>query len=111
MMDQKVVVMGENKNKKNRIVSTGMYDVLLFFIIFTLPHLLSGAGFNWNFKDCFYTPNLFLRTGVEFWKGFLFEMPYAIGRWIGNTGFIPMIAFMILLEVVILAVKKRQGEI
>ena len=109
-MNQNVMTKAMAK-KKNRIISTGMLDVLLFFMIFTLPQLLSGTGLNWNFKECFYTPNLFMRTGAAFWKGFLFELPHAFGRWINNTGFLPLIALMIIFEVVILLNKKHQGEI
>ena len=110
-MNQEVRTEGMTKQKKDRIISTGMLDVLLFFMIFTLPQLLSGTRLNWNFKECFYTPNLFTRTGASFWKGFLFELPHAFGRWINNTGFLPILTLMILFEVAILFNKKHQGEI
>ncbi len=49
-----------------------------------------------NPKLLYYTPGLWERTGASFWKAFLFETPFALGRGIGWLIFPFLIIFYII---------------
>lgn len=79
----------------------GRYDTAFYiFILFTLPRLISKEGISFNFTNCFYTPGLFEKTGGNFIRAFLFELPIAFGRWICQSGMLPLLAVVLVLSII-----------
>ena len=111
MVNHTKAVACKDDKKKKEYVSPGVYSAIFFFCIFTLPQILSGTGLNWDIKCCFNTPDLFTRSGISLFRGVMFELPFAGGRWLCNTGFLPMIALLLVLDLIVYILKRRQGEI
>ena len=69
------------------LVAFGMTGTLKIYNLFHL-------------KELYYTPGLWDRTGIDFWKAFWFETPFALGR-----GFFGLLFFIIVLSYAYCALK------
>lgn len=85
-------------------------DAIVIFLVFTLPNILKQNALDFGFKNCFNTPDLFERSGLNFAKGFLFELPIAVARWTANTGLIPIVAILVILSIAQLMSKEGIEE-
>lgn len=92
-------IMKETKSKKALKTSIigNLSLAFIFFASFTLPALREGLYFNLN--SCFYTDGLFERSGFEFFREYIFELPFALGRWCGNIGMIPFVLFFVIISI------------
>lgn len=94
--------MKNSKTLKTKVYNVlGRFDTAFFiFILFTAPKLMSKEGIDFNFVNCFYTDGLFEKHGSSFVTSFLFELPLAVLRWIGQTGMLPLLAVAFVLAVI-----------
>ena len=104
--------MENKKSLKSGICNVlGRFDMVFYmFILFTVPRLMSKEGISFNFTNCFYTNGLFEKTGADFAGAFLFELPIAIARWIGNTGMLPLLAVALVLAIIDVKKNKKQND-
>lgn len=57
-------------------------EIAFLFLFFTLCTYKNASQFV-SIKDAYYTPGLWERVGMDFWRGFLFETPFAVVRFFG----------------------------
>lgn len=101
--------MEKRESKKNSYrVWFGM--ALMFFFLYTLPAILHFKKFNVDFRSCFYTPELFSKSGIVFLRAFVFELPFAVVRWTVNMGMIPLIGICLFGGIICLTRKRINKE-
>ena len=89
----------ETKKAIETSLISNLVIAAVFFVSFALPALLSEEGLNFHLNDCFYTEGLFERTGFGFIRAYLFELPFAIGRWCGNIGMLPFVLLFVIFAI------------
>lgn len=100
--------MEKTNNQKNfKLIISSFSSAILYFMIFSVPQMIR-EGLNFNFNDCFYTPGLFDKTGIEFAKAYIFELPIAFLRWNANTGLLLVVAVTLVLSTIELVKKLKK---
>jgi hypothetical protein len=92
-------IFSDTDSKAGRFKRYAMNCIAVFFMtlmyIFILQDSLKTVG--WSFlepRSWYFTPGMWERTGVGFWKAFLFETPFAIMR--SGLPFFILIALMLI---------------
>lgn len=87
------IIFSDNASKADRYkrISEMWLNLFLcflpFLVTFSITDMINLHGL-YNFKELYYTPGLWEMSGGDFWRAFLFETPFALGR--GFAGFLPL---------------------
>lgn len=78
-------IFSDNRSKAGRYLRTSKmwFSLLLPYSVLFFSLLVQGTiDFTAIFhpQDLYYTPGLWQKTGFDFWRAFLFETPFALGR-------------------------------
>lgn len=84
-------IFSDNESKAGRYKRISNMWIGFFYIYFPLLIVFSTTGIFdfhklYNLKELYYTPGLWEKAGGDFWRAFLFETPFALGR--GFAGFL-----------------------
>lgn len=84
-------IFSDNESKAGRYKRISKMWISFFVAYLPVIVVFSTTGIFdfhklYNLKELYYTPGLWEKTGANFWKSFLFETPFALGR--GFAGFL-----------------------